>query len=73
MSMAAQNTLSNSDLLFRISSLEDSLTDIVVQTKQLKYEIMKLLLEGVDVCDMETMSPDAQAFIQQHEDEEQQH
>ena len=67
MSMKCQRELSKSDLLFRIQSLEQSLTDAVQLLKQIKHETIRWILDDAGETELSEQTPDVQDFIEDYE------
>ena len=67
MSMENQRELSKSDLLFRIQSLEQSLTDAVQLLKKIKHETIRWILDDAGETDLSEHTPDVQDFIEDYE------
>ena len=67
MSMECQQELSKSDLLFRIQSLEQSLTDAVQLLKQIKHETIRWILDDAGETELSEQTPDVQDFIEDYE------
>ena len=65
MSMECQRELSKSDLLFRIQSLELSLTDAVQLLRKIKHETIRNILE--DGTELSSLSPDTQDCIEDYD------
>ena len=66
MSMECQRELSKSDLLFRIQSLELSLTDAVQLLRKIKHETIRNILE--DGTELSSLSPDTQHCIEDYDE-----
>ena len=67
MSMKCQRKLSKSDVLFRIQSLEQSLTDAVQLLEQIKHETIRWILDDAGDTDLSELTPDVQASIDEYE------
>ena len=65
MSMECQGELSNSALLFRIQTLEESLAAATRLLKDIKHETIRLILD--DDTELSSLSPDAQDCIEVYE------
>ena len=67
MSMECQQELSKTDLLFRIQSLEQSLTDAVQLLKQIKHETIRWILDDAGETELSEQTPDVQDSIEDYE------
>ena len=69
MSMECQGHLSNSALLFRIQTLEESLAAATRLLKDRKHETIRLILDNLinDDTELSSLSPDTQECIEEHE------
>ena len=70
MSMECQGELSNSALLFRIQTLEESLAAATRLLKDLKHETIRLILDDLindDDTELSSLSPDTQDCIEEYE------
>ena len=67
--MECQGELSNSALLFRIQTLEESLAAATRLLKDIKHETIRLILDGLinDDTELSSLSPDTQDFIEDYE------
>ena len=69
MSMECQGELSNSALLFRIQTLEESLAAATRLLREIKHETIRLILDDLinDDTELSSLSPDTQECIEEYE------
>ena len=70
MSMKCQGELSNSALLFRIQTLEESLAAATRLLKDIKHETIRLILDDLindDDTELSSLSPDTHDCIEEYE------
>ena len=67
--MKCQGELSNSALLFRIQTLEESLAAATRLLKDIKHETIRLILDDLinDDTELSSLSPDTQDCIEEYE------
>ena len=67
--MECQGELSNSALLFRIQTLEESLAAATRLLREIKHETIRLILDDLinDDTELSSLSPDTQDCIEEYE------
>ena len=67
--MKCQGELSNSALLFRIQTLEESLAAATRLLREIKHETIRLILDDLinDDTELSSLSPDTQDCIEEYE------
>ena len=67
--MKCQGELSNSALLFRIQTLEESLAAATRLLREIKHETIRLILGDLinDDTELSSLSPDIQSCIEEYE------